>query len=74
MKGAVNWMLVGIIFSVSIYILVFCTTAFSGETSGEAFYKHLSSLANSGNNSLIEKLNTIPRELDWNEAKESKFK
>jgi sodium bile acid symporter family protein len=48
--------------------------AIADGTSGEIFYKHLSSLANSGNNSLIEKLNTNPRKLDWNNAKEVKFK
>ena len=48
--------------------------AIADGTSGETFYKHLSSLANSGNNSLIEKLNTNPRKLDWNNAKAFKFK
>jgi BASS family bile acid:Na+ symporter len=46
----------------------------AGETSGEACYKHLSSLAKNGNNSLIEQLNTIPRKFDWEKARESQFK
>ncbi|MDO9111872.1 MAG: bile acid:sodium symporter family protein, partial [Desulfatirhabdiaceae bacterium] len=39
-----------------------------------AFYKHLSALTNSGNNSLIEKLNTRPRTLDWKNAEAFKLK
>ncbi len=42
--------------------------------SGEEFYKYLSSVANSGNNNLIEELNTSPRELDWNAAETLEFK
>ena len=64
----------GIISSVCIYFLAFCSMAIADETSGETFYKYLSSLANSGNNSLIEKLNTNPRKLDWNNAEAFKFK
>jgi len=47
--------------------------ASADETSGETFYKHLSAIANSGNNSLIEKLNTDPRTLDWDNAKRVEF-
>lgn len=73
-KGDVDWASVSILLSVTIFLLVFCPLAIAGETSGETFYKHLSSLTNSGNNSLIEKLNTNPRKLDWNNAKEFEFK
>jgi len=73
-KRDLNLAVLSIISSVCIYFLVFCSMAIADETSGETFYKHLSSLTNSGNNSLIEKLNTNPRKLDWNSAKAVKFK
>ncbi|MDF1592206.1 MAG: hypothetical protein P1P89_11870 [Desulfobacterales bacterium] len=63
-----------VILSVLIYLLVFCPMAAADETSGEAFYKHLSAIAKSGNSNLIEKLNTDPRTLDWNNAPTVEFK
>lgn len=44
------------------------------ETSGEAVYRHLSQLANSGDNARIEKLNTIARQSDWGNAESRQFK
>ncbi|MBU1397868.1 MAG: bile acid:sodium symporter family protein, partial [Proteobacteria bacterium] len=63
-----------IISLVCLYFLTFCSLAIADDTSGEPFYKYLSSLASSGNNSLIEELNTTPRKLDWNNAEALKFK
>ena len=73
-KRDLNLAVLSIISSVCIYFLAFCSMAIADGTSGETFYKHLSFLANSGNNSIIEKLNTNPRKLDWNNAKAFKFK
>jgi len=73
-KRDLNWELLCIVLSVIIYFLVFCPIAVADETSGETFYKHLSAIANSENNSLIEKLNTDPRTLDWDNAKTVEFK
>ncbi|OQW98245.1 MAG: hypothetical protein BWK74_04990 [Desulfobacteraceae bacterium A6] len=73
-KRDLNLALLTIFLSVCIYFLAFCSMAIAGDTSGEPFYKYLSSLAGSGNNSLIEELNTTPRKLDWNNAAALKFK
>ncbi|MBU1712667.1 MAG: bile acid:sodium symporter family protein [Proteobacteria bacterium] len=73
-KRALNLMLLSIISLVFIYFLTFCSMAVADDTSGETFYKYLSSLAGSGNNSLIEELNANPRKLDWNNAESLKFK
>jgi hypothetical protein len=73
-KRDLNLAILGIISSVFICFLIFCSTAIADGNSGETFYKHLSALANSGNNSLIEKLNINPRKLDWKNAKALKFK
>jgi len=43
------------------------------EKSGEEIYRQLSEIANSGDNSTIEALNTLPRSLDWESAKKSEF-
>lgn len=69
-----KWKLLSSILSVFMCFPVFCSMAAAVETSGEAFYKHLSALANSGNNNLIEKLNTNPRSFDWKNAEMFKFK
>jgi predicted Na+-dependent transporter len=73
-KSAFKTELPGILLSVFALFLVFCSMANAGETSGEAFYRHLSSLANKGDNGLIEELNTHPRNLDWKNAREFQFK
>lgn len=73
-KRGLNRELLCIILPIIIYFLVFCPMAVADETSGETFYKHLSAIANSGNNSLIEELNTTPRKLDWYNAEALKFK
>ncbi|MFH1976383.1 MAG: bile acid:sodium symporter family protein [Pseudomonadota bacterium] len=73
-KKDLNLALLSIISLVCLYFLTFCSLAIADDTSGEPFYKYLSSLASSGNNSLIEELNTNPRKLDWNNAEASKFK
>ena len=57
-----------------ICLSLFCSLSVANESSGEIFYKYLSSLANNGNNDLIETLNTKPRSLEWNKAHESNFK
>jgi predicted Na+-dependent transporter len=44
------------------------------EKSGEEIYKQLSEIVNSGDNSTIATLNTLPRSLDWESAKKSNFK
>jgi BASS family bile acid:Na+ symporter len=62
------------ILSLSIFFLVFSSTVYGNDNSGETFYKYLSSLANNGDNSLIEKLNTTSRDLDWDNAESIKFK
>lgn len=69
-----KWKLLSSILSVFMCFLVFCPMAAAVENSGEAIYKHLSALANSGNHNLIEKLNTNPRAFDWKNAEEFKFK
>jgi len=43
------------------------------EKSGEEIYRQLSEIANSGDNSTIEALNTLPRSLDWGSAEKSEF-
>jgi len=73
-KRDLNLALPTILLSVCIYFLTFCSMAIADDTSGEPFYKYMSSLASSGNNSLIEELNTNPRKLDWNNAEALKFK
>ena len=73
-KRDFNVALVSIISSVCIYFLAFCSMVIADGISGETLYKHLSSLTSSGNNSLIENLNTKPRKLDWNNAEAFKFK
>ncbi|MEA1877271.1 MAG: bile acid:sodium symporter family protein [Bacteroidota bacterium] len=47
---------------------------FAQEKLGEAMYKHLSELANTGDNSTIMALNAQPRDLDWSSAEEKEFK
>ena len=54
------------------FISGLAASAIEGE--GEEVYKHLSSLANSGDNALIESLNIVPRDLDWDNAIKSDFK
>lgn len=54
--------------------LVFGSMTHATETSGEIFYKSLSSVVNSGDNDLIEEFNSSPRELDWGNAKTMQFK
>ena len=44
------------------------------ETEGEKLYKHLSEIANEGDNDLIEALNVEPRALDWSESRQLGFK
>ncbi|MBU2621741.1 MAG: hypothetical protein KKD92_05435, partial [Proteobacteria bacterium] len=73
-KRDLNLALLSIISSVCLCFLTFCSIAIADDTSGEPFYKYLSSLAGSGNNNLIEELNTNPRKLDWNNAEALKFK
>ena len=62
------------ILSLSIFSLIFSSTVYGNDNSGETFYKYLSSLTNNGNNSLIEKLNITSRDLDWDNAESIKFK
>lgn len=73
-KKDINLTLLSIVLSVLFCGIVFCSVAIAKETSGEIFYKYLSSLANTGNNNLIEKLNTFPRKLDWNNSETQKLK
>ncbi len=73
-KRNLNLSLFFIISLTCICIFSFCSVAAANVTPGEIFYKYLSSIVNQGNNSLIEKLNTNPRNLDWNNAGEYKFK
>jgi len=63
-----------IIVLVCISLCVLCTAAASEGALGEKFYKHLSSIVNSGNDQLIEQLNTQPRKLDWNNSRNLQFK
>jgi BASS family bile acid:Na+ symporter len=61
------------VFSIVLFFMATNSTAYANET-GEAFYKYLSSVANSGDNELIKELNTSPRELDWSSAEIFEFK
>lgn len=63
-----------IILSAIICFILSFSGAAADEISGEAFYKHLASLTNSGDNSLIEELNTTPEKLDWSNAEKLEFK
>ena len=63
----------GFILLVFVYFLFSSSIAHAGESTGEELYKYLSSLANSGNNRLFEKLNTEPRDLDWDNAETLDF-
>lgn len=62
-----------IIFAVLIALCCFTDRASAVTDSGEELYRQLSSIANSGNNSVIEQLNTHPRGLDWDEAQQLGF-
>lgn len=62
------------IFIMSVVFFLFISLALGKSNSGESFYKDLSTLANSGNNFVIESLNTISRDLDWDNASTLKFK
>ncbi len=62
------------IFLMSVVFFLFISLALGKSNSGESFYKDLSTLANSGNNFVIESLNTISRDLDWDNASTLKFK
>ncbi|MFC2125686.1 bile acid:sodium symporter family protein [Bacteroidota bacterium] len=68
-----KWKLLSISLSVFICFLISSPVSVAGDTSGEAVYKHLSSLTTNGNNRLIEELNTNPRDLDWNNAEKLEF-
>jgi len=65
--------LLSFILPVFVYFLVFSSVALAGESTGETLYKQLSSIASSGNNNLIEQLNTDPREFDWTGARTLEF-
>jgi predicted Na+-dependent transporter len=63
-------------FVLSFVVLIFLlnSAAIGKDESGETFYKYLTTLANNGNNELIEKLNTASRDLDWKSAESIQFK
>ncbi len=69
-----NRILLRHVLPVFILLYLFSPAAFAVDDSGEVLYKYLSSIANSGNNSYIEDLNTHPRELDWSDAEVLDFK
>jgi len=55
-------------------VFAFCAAVSAKGTSGEQFYKQLSAIVNSGDNQLIEQLNTQPRKLDWTNSENLQFK
>lgn len=63
-----------LLFSIFISILISGSVALAIESSGEELYKKLSAYANTGNNEIIEELNTLPRQLDWSAAENLEFK
>ena len=63
------------IFLTAIFCMFFFNSALIAEDgSGEALYKHLSTIVNSGDKSFIEELNVAPRNLDWSNAEVLDFK
>lgn len=73
-QGKVASKIFSSILQISLFLLVSSSMVFGNENTGETFYKYLSSLTNNGNNSLIEKLNTTSRDLDWNNTESIQFK
>jgi len=63
-----------IIILISTLLFISNTVAIGKDNSGESFYRYLSTLANNGDNSIIEKLNTTSRGFDWKEANLLQFK
>lgn len=61
---------------IAISIIIFSSgfNLFALGEEGEILYKKLSSLATSGDSVLINKLNSTPRELNWESAKQLEFK
>ncbi len=53
---------------------LFCPALFADSKSSETLYKYLSSLAQNGNNALLQKLNTESRQLNWDTAQTTQFK
>jgi predicted Na+-dependent transporter len=62
------------IFLMSILFFISNSAVFGNDNLGESFYKYLSTLANDGNNIVIEKLNTTSRGLVWDNASTQQFK
>lgn len=55
-------------------LIFYHSPVFAESEAGEALYSQLSSLANTGENDIIEELNVSPRSLDWSQAKQLDFK
>ncbi len=55
-------------------VMGFQFTAVAADKSNEAIYKQLSSLAKSGDNAMIQRLNTESRDLNWQEGENLEFK
>ena len=68
-----KWKLLNIFSITLICFLVTITMSMAGNESGETVYEHLTLLTSSGDNALIEELNTKPRDLDWNNAEKIEF-
>ncbi len=64
----------GFVFSMCLGLVAALSPALAAQEDGEAVYRHLSQLANSGDNGQIEKLNTLPRDVDWSDAASRQFK
>jgi len=62
------------IFLMSILLFISNSVVLGSDNLGESFYKYLSTLANDGNNIVIEKLNTTSRGLVWENASSQQFK
>ena len=62
------------IFLLSILFFISNSVVLGSDNLGESFYKYLSTLANDGNNIVIEKLNTTSRDLAWDNASSQQFK
>lgn len=66
--------ILALITGLCLQIVLFSITSAAAESSNEAYYKYLSSLANEGNHDLIRQLNEESRTLNWQEAKVLTFK
>lgn len=58
----------------ALFLISSCKPPTIHESEGEKLYKHLSEIANEGNNALIEALNMEPRALDWSTSQQLDFK